>query len=274
MAKKVAAKESLAAPRQKSSALVDKTARKTEITKIPVEMFWLMLASYCEGMERLARARAGFFETIRAYHASELDTVIENHDMEAFKYVHQISHLVHANSLFDTFLSDCTRLLLSMHPGAIGVNQQVSLQTILQAGTRADILNQAISKKTRELGMQSTVTRLEFLRETFGVVWEVDGETRKTLERYANKRNLIVHDQGVFEIAVDNNGDILCSSKTCRHQPTPVSNEEVVEAYCAFSKTVSKFASSMFSGVFKVKLTDKMQGLLNSLETTNKHFKN
>ena len=138
-----------------------KTSDKSEITKIPSEMFWLMLSSYTVGMMRLARARTAFIATQIAFHEQRLGSKIAESDIEAFEYVHQISHLVHANSLFDTFLSDCTRLLLSMHPGAIGANQQVSLQVILKAGTRSDILNQAIAKKTREIGMQSTVVRLE-----------------------------------------------------------------------------------------------------------------
>ncbi len=50
---------------------------------------------------------------------------------DALNYVTDLSHLVYATTLLDTFLSDTTLFLLLLYPRSIGKNQQVPLSSIL-----------------------------------------------------------------------------------------------------------------------------------------------
>jgi hypothetical protein len=54
-------------------------------------------------------------------------------EFDSFHYLTDISQLVHATALLDTYLSDTARFLLLLHPGALGMRQALDIHDVLAA---------------------------------------------------------------------------------------------------------------------------------------------
>ncbi len=76
---------------------------------------------------------------------------IKQNEYKAFEYLYDLSSLVYLTTLLDTFLSDTTKFLILLHPRVMGGNQSVSIDAVLNASSTAELLNNAATKKTREL---------------------------------------------------------------------------------------------------------------------------
>jgi len=162
---------------------------------------------------------------------------------DSFMYVSQISLLVYATTLLDTYVSDTTKFLLLLHPGAIGKDHQVSLAAILEAPSTTGIIETAASKKVRELGYIPFPARIEFLRQAFGLGIQLRPEAEAALEHYPTIRNTLVHDQGVFAVTLAPDGTPLVEQKTCPSHPTPLKSEDLdhaIDSYCEIAIAIAK----------------------------------
>ncbi len=170
---------------------------------------------------------------------------------DALAYVTNVSHLVYATTLLDTFLSDTTLFLFLLIPHSMGKNQQVPLSTVIQAASKNEALTQAALARSREIGYLPFSGRLQFLRETFGLSLDIDAEAAQALDHYPSVRNTAVHDQGVFKLLLDDNGIVTSKQKTCPLHPTKVTGDDVHKAIHAYETVVRTVAASVFKQVLK-----------------------
>lgn len=168
---------------------------------------------------------------------------------DALRYVTDVSHLVYATTLLDTFLSDTTLFLLLRHPRAIGKEQQVSLGRLLAAGSRSEVITEAAGKKAREASYLPFTARVQYLRETFGLTLLLSDALEAALAHFPSVRNTAVHDQGVFEFALDEQGHVMAKQKACAHHPTPVSYEAVASAADSYASIAYAVAKEVFEHV-------------------------
>jgi len=144
-------------------------------------------SSFALGMLRLSEARIVALTTVIALHKFHVDhkdskdpgsfsdvpdelRKISFSECDSFHYVSDASYLVYATTLLDTFLSDTTRFLLLLHPGSIGENHAVPLKALLAAESKNDLLNDAATRRSREIGYLPFLARLEFLRNQYGLI--------------------------------------------------------------------------------------------------------
>jgi hypothetical protein len=170
---------------------------------------------------------------------------------DALAYVTNISHLVYATSLLDTFLADTTLFLFLNFPQSMGKNQQVSLRTIIEATSKNEALTQTAMARSREISYLAFTDRIQFLRETYGLNIEIDEETSEALIHYPTVRNVAVHDQGIYRLFLDEHGKVASEQKTCSLHPTNITGDDVYKAFKAYEKVVKAVAASMFNQVLK-----------------------
>lgn len=170
---------------------------------------------------------------------------------DALVYVTNVSNLVYATTLFDTFLTDTTLFLLFCFPAAIGKNQQIPLSRLLEARTRNEAIADAANRKAREVSFLPFEGRVEFLRHAFGLAIELDEKTSEALRHYPSVRNNIVHDQGLVEIRLDEDGKLTSRQKACAYHPTEVTTEDIANAANAYDNVVLSVARSVFAQVLK-----------------------
>jgi len=162
---------------------------------------------------------------------------------DGFAYVMNVSHLVYATTLLDTFLSDTTLFLLLRHPGAIGPKKQIALDAVLGASSVHAVIAASATQKTREVSYLSFPDRLNYLRETFGLGFAFEGEAVDALAHYPSVRNAAVHDQGVFEITLNDTGSLVSRQKTCARHPSRVTGDDVTKAahcYDAVAESIAR----------------------------------
>ena len=186
-------------------------------------------------------------------------------EFDSFRYVSDASYLVYATTLLDTFLTDTTRFILLLNPGAIGDAQSVSLKALLSARSRSDLITQAATKKAREISYLPFLARLEYLRRTFGLSVTLDEGTTAELAHYADVRNVIVHDQGVFDVDLDDVGTLRIRRKTCPRHPTPVTSDDLDRAKTSYIKCVREVYRDVMQHVLRAPEDEAFKGLLSAL---------
>ncbi len=167
---------------------------------------------------------------------------IDFETFDAWSYVTNISHLVYATTILDTFLSDTTLFLFLLFPNSMGKNQQVPLRKVIDARSRTEVITQAAATRTREISYLPFPARLQFLVETFGLKVDLTAEQNHALEHYPSIRNTAVHDQGLFELSVDENGRPVSKPKSCPRHPTVMDPDDVqksIRAYQGIARTVA-----------------------------------
>ena len=170
---------------------------------------------------------------------------------DSLAYVTNVSHLVYATTLLDTFLSDTTLFLFLLIPQSMGKNQQVPLRTLIDASSRNAALSQAAMARSREIGYLPLSGRIQFLRDTFGLQIELSKDTEYALDHYSSTRNAAVHDQGIFELKLDENGSVVTRQKTCPLHPTNITGDDVHNAINAYEQVVLSVAKAVFTQVLK-----------------------
>ncbi len=186
-------------------------------------------------------------------------------EFDSFCYVSDSSYLVYATTLLDTFLTDTTRFLLMLNPGAIGDAQSVSLKALLSARSRSELITQAATKKAREISYLPFLARLEYLRRTFGLSIALDEDTTADLAHYADVRNVIVHDQGVFEVDLDDAGAVRIRRKTCPRHPTPVTSDDLAKGQTSYTKCVREVYRDVMQHVLHAPEDERFNTLLRAL---------
>ncbi len=177
---------------------------------------------------------------------------IPKESFDSYTYIEDISHLVYATTLLDSFLYDTTLFLLLKFPRTMSVNRQVSFDTVLSAQSVFAVINETASKKAREVAFSTFIERLDYLNEKFGLEIKLDKDTKKALIHYPSIRNTAVHDQGVFALSLNDKGELTSSQKTCIKHPTRVSAEDVSSAVKCYGAVVKLVAEAIFFKVLKV----------------------
>src|SRR5258707_2024871 len=101
-----------------------------------LESYLTVAFSFVQGLLRLTRAKAAHFRLLSAISSFResgcvgLDSPgrgalshlakIEYASFDSYKYVTDLSHLIYATSLLDTFLSETTLFLFLLHPLSMG----------------------------------------------------------------------------------------------------------------------------------------------------------
>lgn len=181
---------------------------------------------------------------------------------DALAYVTNVSHLVYATSLLDTFISDTTLFLFLLIPKSMGKNQQIPLRTIIEASSRNDALTLAASGRTREISYLPFPGRIDFLRDTFGLALNLSSEETDALMHYSSVRNTAVHDQGIYELGLDENGSVVSRKKACPRHPTSVSGEDVHKAIHVYDGVAREIACAVFTQVLKAGSCEAVQSFI------------
>jgi hypothetical protein len=127
----------------------------------------------------------------------------------------------------------------------------VTLEAILGAKSTADLLNDAASKKTRELSYLPFIGRIDFLRKRFGLRIDLDEATLEQLEHYSSLRNMAIHDQAAFDCFLDAEGKIMLQQKTCVKHPVPISANDVRAAETAYRAVIQSTCRAVVDQVLK-----------------------
>jgi hypothetical protein len=189
------------------------------------------------------------------------------HWADAHAYVSEVSHLVYATTILDTFLSDTTVFLFLLFPSAMGKNQQVPLRTIIDSSSRNDALTKAAQSRARELSYLPFPARIQALRERFGLNVELSPAMDEALEYYPTVRNSAVHDQGLYEVRLDEAGQVECRQKTCPLHPTKLAPEDLSKAIDAYHDIGRRIARSIMCQILKQEANPSVSDFLKMLSS-------
>jgi hypothetical protein len=170
-------------------------------------------------------------------------------------YVTDISLLVYATTLLDTFLTETTTFLFLLLPATMGKNQQVPLRMLIDAKSRNAALSHAAAARAREISYKSFEDRLQFLRDTFGLPIKLDNDALCDLQHYSSIRNSAVHDQGIFDLRLDDAGDIVNQLRTCPDHPTSLTSDDPYKAATSYKRISFIVGKDVLTTVLKVDLT-------------------
>jgi hypothetical protein len=246
--------------------------------KTTVETYLAVFLTFAEGYIRFLEAEAAssrlnialvVYRSLpeRNIAGNEFESVlavierIPNVSFESLRYVTNISHLVYATTLLDTFLTETTIFLFLLIPETMGKNQQVPLRMLIDAQSRNAALTQAAIARAREISYKSFEDRLEFLRNTFGLEIKLESNTERDLKHYSGIRNSAVHDQGVFELGLNDLGSITHRPKTCPTHPTPIPDNAPQNAAEAYRLICSIVAWDIFAQILRVEAEDLPTGV-------------
>jgi hypothetical protein len=182
---------------------------------------------------------------------TEVMRAIRFESFDSLTYVMNISLLVYATSLLDTFLTESTTFLLLLIPAAIGKSFQVPLKTLIDAESRNAALTQAALSRSRDISYKTFLDRLQFLRDTFGLEIDIKSDTAERLVHFSNLRNTAVHDQGIFEFFLDDSGRVATRQKACEHRPTTLGDDDPYAAAKVYNQIVEETARSIFLQILK-----------------------
>jgi len=191
---------------------------------------------------------------------------LPNDILGSFTYITNISMLVYATTILDTFISQTTKFLIMRHPRSLTKESDVPFQDVLQAPSKAVLLTNTISRKIRNLSFRTFVDRITYLRKTFGLDVQLSSGSLETLEHFSGLRNVIVHDQGIFEIEFDDHMDIILKQKTCPLHPTPVSDKDVFRAWNGYRQVIKQIHFAVVSQILKCESDPRAQEIQGILE--------
>jgi hypothetical protein len=166
---------------------------------------------------------------------------ITEEELEALEYFHATAELVYLTSVIDTFLSETTKFLYLLNPGSIGKNASITLDSVLRSTSKAQLVTDAAEKRARELGHLGFHARIEALRQTFGLRVALPTETIEALTKYSGIRNVLVHDQGLYEIALSDAGMVAAD-----RPPQEVRDADVSRAMSAYRSVAYEVALAVF----------------------------
>lgn len=170
---------------------------------------------------------------------------------DAFCYLTELSYLIYGTTLLDSFLSDTTKLLFLLFPASMGSDVSVKLDAVISAKSREELIGTMATKKVRELSFLGFMHRVEFLNETFGLKVGLDATTVQAIEHYSSLRNVVVHDQSVFDVTLESGGGVVASQKSCPRHPTPLKSDDLEGAERAYKEVVKAVCEAVVTHVFK-----------------------
>lgn len=140
-------------------------------------------------------------------------------EYDSYSYLVEASMFVYGTTLFDTFLSDTTRFLYLANLDQLAEKGvQVPLREVV-AKSRAAIINETVSAKSRKLASRPFSQRIETLDKRFRLKLTIPDATRRTLEHFSSIRNSFIHDQAVYDVTMNEDGEVQARRKTCPLHP-------------------------------------------------------
>jgi hypothetical protein len=177
---------------------------------------------------------------------------VEFAEFDSFEYITDVSYLVRAATLFDTFFSETTRFLFLRNPRSLGSDCQIPLDTLLEARSKSDALNRLVEKKARDLAYLSLPERLKDLGRRFGLKPDFSPGIVDDLDDFSSTRNTMVHDQGFYDIKLDSRGRLAAEQRACARHRTPITRDELRRAVDAYTSAVRTIAAAVFTQVLHV----------------------
>jgi hypothetical protein len=176
--------------------------------------------------------------------------------IESLAYVTNVSHLLYATTLFDTFLSETIQFLFLLRPRAIGEEQPVPLRALIDATSKSEAITQAASARAREIGYLPFTERIEFLRETFGLEITVSTETASGLAHFSSNRDSAGRDQGSRPLQLDERGDVIFTQNVpaknaAAHLSPKIGRDDVRWAVDSYEQSARAIARAVFTQVLK-----------------------
>jgi hypothetical protein len=241
----------------------------TKADQAALEAYSAIAVTFQHGLLRLSLGRIASLQSaiaIARVHTDELPerddhplwevvdrlSEIEYSEFDSFCYITDLSDLVYATAVFDTFLSETTRFLFLRNPAALGSDCQVPLDMVLKARSKPDVLNKLVAKKTREMAYLSLTERMKVLRQRFGLKPILPKGVREALGDFSSIRNTVLHDQGLFEIKIDGRGRLTTTQRACLRHPTPITHADLKRARDAYARAVKEIAKAVFTQVLRV----------------------
>jgi hypothetical protein len=177
---------------------------------------------------------------------------IPNSSMESLSYVTDVSHLVCATKLFDTFLSETTQFLFLMIPRAIGDTQPVPLRALFEAPSKNEAITLAASARALEISHLPFVARIQFLREAFDLEFAIPSDALEGMVHIAHIGGwgLLDH-QDSFHLRLDNRGEVVGKEKMSSPFPTKISGDDVRWAIDSYERSARAIAEAVFTQVLK-----------------------
>jgi hypothetical protein len=171
--------------------------------------------------------------------------------LSSFRYVTLVGYLVYATTVFDSFLSDLTRLLLTCNPAVLGENCKVSIGVLASPEARTAVINKEISRKIRSLSYASFEERLDYIVRNFNVTLGAGPDLLENLRHYSELRNTAVHDQAIFGINFDDKQGVRLEGRQDPLKPTSVASEDVTQAVNTYLNAGVLTYQAVLRDVFK-----------------------
>lgn len=191
---------------------------------------------------------------------------ISPQEYDSFCYVSNISLLVYGTTLLDTFLSETTKFLIMRHPKILINEKPVEFGDILKAPSKAALLTDTISNKVRSMSLRSLLDRIDYFRKRFGLKIKLEDDTIEALAHFSDLRNVIVHDQSIFELELDDQMNLVLKQKTCPFHPTPIQDEALYKAWTAYRDVIMQIYLAIVSQVLKCEARPEIEEVRTVLE--------
>jgi hypothetical protein len=172
-------------------------------------------------------------------------------EFDSLDYITDVSFLVYATSILDSFLSDTTLFLFLLHPASMGTNHQITLQLLIDASSKNEALTNVARKRAREISYKTFVDRIKFLEDTFSLKFNFDPGWMDSLIKYSSIRNEAVHDQGIYKLLLNEDDKIESQQKLCISLPIQLTIEEALDAVGVYSGITEEIIKSMMAQVLK-----------------------
>jgi hypothetical protein len=186
---------------------------------------------------------------------------VTSNDFTALDYVTNITDVVYATTLFDSFLADTTRFMLLLHPKSVGKGATVTLADLLSSASKTDLVNEVVGRKAREISFMSFGGRIDWLRQSFGLRLEVPREAFEYLEKSSSVRNLVVHDQSTVDIYFDG-ARVSVRRKGEVKYPTPIDTADVTKTRRTYQVTAYAIALVILHQVLGAEQHDGVRSAL------------
>lgn len=229
----------------------------------PLRSYLQVVLSFSEGLLRIWGAEAAYARlscALIAFHAlgrpgldgpaAEVLQHLEKvrfSSFESMAHVTDVSHLIYATSLFDSFLSDTTVFLFLLIPRAMGKNQQVSLHVLVEASSKTELISELAVARSREIAYLPIAGRLQFLRHTFGLKIAVDDGTLALISNFTAIRNEAVHDQSIFKLRLGEDGAVSATPRVL----AKLAYEELHVAIDIYGKVARAVYDPVFRQILK-----------------------
>jgi hypothetical protein len=248
-----------------------------QVSETTVKSYTRVALSFGTGLLRLWRAEAAssrlmcalveFHRTGKAGLDGDQPTFkhlgkIQYSSVDSLVYVTDVSHLIYATTLLDTFLTDTTVFLFLQFPHAMGSNQQVPLRTIIDSASRNEALTHAAKARARDISYLPFSGRIEFLRDKFGLAIAIASSDGEALQNYSSIRNSAVHDQAMFALSLDESGDIIANQKADQPHPIQITGHDVHDSIRTYAVVAKAIANAVFSQVLKLPVPDMLSSWL------------